>query len=410
MSDEPPESVALSASFGRHDCTNIRHTAAVHRVIAWYRSGQDVQRLLPQLATYLGHIDIRSTQRYLQMTPDLLETASQCFAQYAMGTDHEGCLLGPWIRRFLLEHLVAERNLSRNTQASYRDTLTLLLPFASRMGGCAIDRMTVEDLTPAIVRKFLDHMEHDRQRSDATRNQRLATIHSLARFIGTRSPVHLAWCSEIRAVPFKKTAKTAIGYLEKAEMDALLSQPDRRTSLGVRDHAVLLFLYNSVARADEAAKLTVGDLQLGASPSVRLHGKVRICPLWPTTATSLARLVTGRDKSDAVFLGRTKEPLTRFGIQRVAAMASEAVPTLTAKRVSPHTIRHTTAVHLLRAGVDINTIRAWLGHVSLDTMHIYAEVDMEAKAKALAKLDISSLRGPPRQRSLPSLMAFVKAL
>ena len=326
-------------------------------------------------------------------------------------------LLGPWIRRFLLEHLVAERNLSRNTQASYRDTLTLLLPFASKQGGCAIDRMTVEELTPDVVRKFLDHLERDRQCSVVTRNQRLATIHSLARFIGTRSPLHLAWCSEIRAVPFKKTAKTAIGYLEKAEMDALLNQPDRCTCLGVRDHALLLFLYNSGARADEVAKLTVGNLQLGASPSARLHGKgnkVRICPLWPKTATSLTRLVAERNKNEAVFLGRTSQPLTRFGIHRLvtqyAAMASETVPALATKRVSPHTIRHTTAVHLLRAGVDINTIRAWLGHVSLDTTHIYAEVDLEMKADALARVDISSLRQPPRQRSLPSLMVFMKAL
>jgi integrase/recombinase XerD len=326
-------------------------------------------------------------------------------------------LLGPWIRRFLLEHLVAERNLSRNTQASYRDTLTLLLPFVSKHAGCAIDRMTVDELTPEVVRKFLDHLQRDRHCSEVTRNQRLATIHSLARFIGTRSPVHLAWCSEIRAVPFKKTAKTAIGYLEKAEMDALLNQPDRRRSLGVRDHALLLFLYNSGARADEAAKLTVGNLQLGASQSVQLRGKgnkVRICPLWPTTATSLTRLVAERNKNEAVFLGRTNQPLTRFGIHRLvtqyAAMASETVPTLATKRVSPHTIRHTTAVHLLRAGVDINTIRAWLGHISLDTTHIYAEVDLEMKAEALARVDISSLRQPPRQHFLPSLMAFLKAL
>ncbi|MGX1350535.1 integrase/recombinase XerD [Bradyrhizobium elkanii] len=326
-------------------------------------------------------------------------------------------LLGPWIRRFLLEHLVAERNLSHNTQASYRDTLTLLLPFASKQGRCAIDRMIMEELTPEVVRKFLDHLERDRQCSEVTRNQRLATIHSLARFIGTRSPVHLAWCSEIRAVPFKKTAKTAIGYLEKAEMDALLNQPDRRTRLGVREHVLLLFLYNSGARADEAAKLTVGNLQLGASPSVRLHGKgnkVRICPLWATTATSLTRLVTDRNKGEAVFLGRTNQPLTRFGIHRLvtqyATMASETLPTLATKRVSPHTVRHTTAVHLLRAGVDINTIRAWLGHVSLDTTHIYAEVDLEMKAEALARVDISRLRPPPRQPSLPSLIAFLKAL
>jgi site-specific recombinase XerD len=326
-------------------------------------------------------------------------------------------LLGPWVRRFLLEHLVAERNLSRNTQASYRDTLALLLPFASKHGDRDIDRMTIEDLTPSIVRKFLDHLEHDRQCSGVTRNQRLATIRSLARFIGMRSPAHVAWCAEIRATPFKKTAKTVIGYLEKAEMDALLAQPDRRTPLGDRDHSLLLFLYNSGARADEAAKLTIDHLQLGSQSSVRLHGKgnkFRTCPLWPVTATSLSRLAVNRSKSDAVFLNRINHPLTRFGIHRLvthyAELASKTVPSLATKRVSPHIIRHTTAVHLLRAGVDINTIRAWLGHVSLDTTHVYAEVDMEMKAKALARVDITDLQTKPRPRALPSLMTFLKAL
>lgn len=327
-------------------------------------------------------------------------------------------LIGPWIRRFLLEHLVTERNLARNTQASYRDTLALLLPFASGHGCRAIDRMTVEGLTPTIVRQFLDHLERDRHCSGITRNQRLATIHSLARFIGMRSPVHLSWCTEVRAIPFKKTAKTLIGYLEKTEIDALLNQPDRRIAMGARDHTLLLFLYNSGARADEAAKLTVGNLQLGTSPSVRILGKgnkLRMCPLWPVTSSSLSRLVAGRDASEPVFLGRTHQPMTRFGIHRLvthyAELAGKSVPSLTAKRVSPHTIRHTTAVHLLRAGVDINTIRAWLGHVSLDTTNVYAEVDIEMKAKALASVDISDLVHPPqRSRSLPSLMTFLKGL
>ncbi len=326
-------------------------------------------------------------------------------------------LLGPWVRRFLLEHLVAERNLARNTQISYRDTLALLLPFASKHQGHAIDRMTVEDLTPSVVRSFLDHLERDRKCSGATRNQRLATIRSLARFIGMRSPVHVAWCAEIRATPFKKTDKAGVGYLEKIEMDALLAQPDRRTALGDRDHALLLFLYNSGARADEAATLTIDRLQLGAQSSVRLHGKgnkFRSCPLWPVTATSLSRLIANRGKSEPVFLNRNNQPLTRFGIHRLvtqyAEQASKAVPSMAAKRVSPHTIRHTTAVHLLRAGVDINTIRAWLGHVSLDTTHIYAEVDMDMKAKALARVDIADLQPKPWQRPLPSLMTFLKGL
>jgi integrase/recombinase XerD len=323
---------------------------------------------------------------------------------------HEN-ILGPWIRRFLLEHLVAERNLSRNTQASYRDTLMLLLPF--------------------LQTRLCRYRSHDRGRPDAgdsfarslnncngvTRNQRLATIHSLARFIGMRSPVHVAWCAEVRAVPFKKTPKTVIEYLEKAEMDALLNQPDRRTDLGARDHALLLFLYNSGARADEVARLTIANLQLGVPSSVRLHGKgnkFRTCPLWPTTVISLSRLAGARGQAEAVFLNRVNQPLTRFGIHRVVTqygdLASRSVPSLAIKRVSPHTIRHTTAVHLLRAGVDINTIRAWLGHVSLDTTHIYAEVDMEMKAKALASVDITGVKSPPMQRALPSLMAFLKAL
>ena len=327
-------------------------------------------------------------------------------------------LIGPWVRRFLLEHLVSERNLARNTQASYRDTLALLLPFVNAHTSQAIDRMTVEDLTPGIVRQFLDHLETDRHCSGATRNQRLATIHSLAQFIGMRSPVHLCWCTEIRSIPFKKTAKTLIGYLEKIEVDALLNQPDRRTAMGARDYTLLLFLYNSGARADEAAKLTIGNLQLGTSPSVRILGKgnkLRMCPLWPTTSLLLSRMTTERDADEPVFLGRTSRPMTRFGIHRVvtqyAELAAKSVQSLTTKRVSPHTIRHTTAVHLLRAGVDINTIRAWLGHVSLDTTHVYAEVDMEMKAKALASVDISAmLRPPQRTRSLPSLMTFLKAL
>ena len=327
-------------------------------------------------------------------------------------------LMGPWVRRFLLEHLVSERNLSRNTQVSYRDTLTLLLPFASQQSGRAIDRMTVEDLTPAIVRKFLDHVECVRGCSGVTRNHRLAAVHSLAKFIGMRSPTHIAWATEIRSIPFKKTAKNVIGYLERAEMEALLKAPDRRTTLGDRNHAILLFLYNSGARADEAAGLLIGNLHLKGSPAVRILGKGnkwRLCPLWPATVMALSRLVTDRNETDPVFLGRRNERMTRFGIHRLvshyATLASKSMPSLSVKRVSPHIIRHTAAVHLLRSGVDINTIRAWLGHVSLDTTHVYAEVDMEMKATALASVDIKGLpQTPPRSTQLPSLMAFLKGL
>ena len=326
-------------------------------------------------------------------------------------------LLAPWVRRFLLEHLVAERNLARNTQMSYRDTLALLLPFASRRSGVSIDRLSVAELAPSALRQFLEHIERDRHCSVATRNQRLGAIHALARFIGTRAPEHLAWCMEIRSIPFKRAAKTVIGYLEKAEVDALLRAPDRRTPLGARNHALLLFLYNSGARADEAARLAIGNLQLGTSASVRILGKGnkwRICPLWPETVAALRPLLVDRKSEDPVFRGRTGKPMTRFGIYRLVTAygksASASMPSLATKRVSPHTARHTTAAHLLRVGVDINTIRAWLGHVSLDTTNVYAEVDLDMKAKALASLDISNLPRPARRRPTPSLMEFLREL
>ncbi len=247
---------------------------------------------------------------------------------------------------------------------------------------------------------------------------RLSAVHSLANFIGMRSPEHLAWCTEVRTIPFKKTTKTVVGYLEKQELDALLRAPDRRTALGARDHALLLFLYNSGARADEAARLTVGRLQLGTSASVRILGKGnkwRVCPLWPATVKVLRPLVVDRGPDDPVFRSRTGEPLTRFGIHRLVTAYADAAsintPTLATKRVSPHTVRHTSAVHLLRAGVEINTIRAWLGHVSLDTTHIYAEIDLEMKAKALASVDITGLpTASRRQPASKSLMAFLQHL
>ena len=325
-------------------------------------------------------------------------------------------LVAPWVRRFLMEHIVADLNLSRNTQASYRDVMALLLPFAAKQQGQLIDQLEIERLAPDVVRCFLAHLEAERHCSVSTRNQRLAAIHAFARFIGARSPEHLAWCAELTAIPFKKAATGTLPYLDKPEMDALLAAPDRRTSQGTRDHALLLFLYNAGARADEAARLTVADLDLGASPAAKVLGKgnkTRLCPLWSSTAGVLKTLIATRNGHEPVFLNRRREPITRFGIYdlvtRHAARAAQRIPSIAAKRVSPHVIRHTTAVHLLRAGVDINTIRAWLGHVSLDTTNIYAEVDLAMKAKALSACSIPEV-SRRHWRKEPGLMAFLRAL
>jgi integrase/recombinase XerD len=327
--------------------------------------------------------------------------------------------LGLWIRRFLLEHLVAERNLSHNTQRSYRDTLRILLPLLAAHCRKHADALDVEDLSPAVVRSFLKDIEEKRGCSVVTRNQRLSAIHALARFIGERSPEHLPWCGEIRAVPFKRGGKSPLTYLEKSEMDALLGSPDQSTKQGQRDQALLLFLYNSGARATEAAGVKVGDFEGNEHGGVvKLHGKggkIRFCPLWPRTMAALAPLIGNRQPDAKLFLNRYSAPLTRFGIhtmvERYAKQASKEVPALAGKRVSPHTIRHTTATHLLRAGVDINTIRAWLGHVSIDTTNVYADVDLEMKAKALAACDTGSPT-PPKKiwRNNPGVMEFLQSL
>lgn len=334
--------------------------------------------------------------------------------------------LAPWVRRFLLEHLVTERNLARNTQRSYRDALRLLLPFIAAQAHKEIDLLAVTDLSAERIRQFLVHLEQQRHCGNATRNQRLAAIHSLAHFIGLQSPEHLEWCGQIRTILFKKTTGPTITYLDKAEMDALLAAPDPATPQGYRDHALLLFLYNTGSRADEAAQLTIADLAFANAPqrdhsSILIRGKgnkLRRCPVWSQTVKEIVPLVQGRSPHERVFLNRNGQPLTRFGIhtivERHVNKISEQMPSLKTKRVSPHTIRHTTATHLLRAGVDINTIRAWLGHVSINTTNIYAEVDLEMKAKALAHCEVQKSTVSPTPvkpwRENEELMAFLHTL
>ena len=229
------------------------------------------------------------------------------------------------------------------------------------------------------------------------------------------------WCAQIRRIPFKRAWKTSVPYMEKEEIDELLRAPDRATKHGQRDYALLLFLYNSGARATEAARLMIDDLTWDATGtgSVKIRGKgrkVRLCPLWKKTMAELGPLIRGRDANDPMFLNRYRDPITRLGIHtlvaRHAGTAAIKVPSLKTKRISPYTIRHTTATHLLRAGVDLNTIRAWLGHVSLDTTNIYAETDLAMNAKALAACDPRGGNRPIRKkwRDDPSIMEFLRTL
>jgi site-specific recombinase XerD len=260
-------------------------------------------------------------------------------------------------------------------------------------------------------------MEQQRNCTISTRNQRLGGIHALARFIAEHSPEHIDWCAQIRLIPFKKTSRPAIAYLDKSEMDALLAAPDDHTEQGRREQSLLLFLYNSGARVSEAVQLKIGDIDWHAQ-CVRIIGKgnkQRRCPLWTSTLEQLRTLVGDRDADKPVFLNRCHQPMTRSGIhtlvKRCAARACARAPSLLNKPVSPHVVRHSTASHLLQAGVDINTIRGWLGHVSLTTTNIYAEIDLETKARALAACAVSEETiTRKRWRDQPDLMQFLRPL
>ncbi len=316
---------------------------------------------------------------------------------------------GPFVRRFLLDEVVADRNLSLNTQRSYRDTLRLLFGFLAEHHVAEPAQVMTEQITADLVRDFLAHLESQRGNSVATRNQRLAAIHSIFRFISRQVPELVEHATPIYAIPPRRTGTPTMPYLDKPEMDALLAAPDRRRPQGCRDYALLLFLYNTGARASEVAAVTVGDLTLDASLSVRLVGKgrkTRICPLWSHTADVLRDNIAARlngPKEAPVFRNVRGQPITRYGVHtsvaRAVQKAATTTPSLRSKRVSPHTIRHTTAVHLLRAGVDINTIRAWLGHVSLETTNRYAEIDLQMKADALDICAVHDVTTPHETRT-----------
>jgi site-specific recombinase XerD len=277
-----------------------------------------------------------------------------------------------------------------------------------------VDRLTLAGIKPKRLREFTRHLEQVRHCGPSTINQRLAALRAWARFVAANSPEHLEWSGQIQTIHLKKYAPPPASYLEREEMKALLTAPDRRAPQGVRDYALLLFLYNTGARASEVSRLTVGDLDL-VMPVATLHGKgkkIRQCPLWKTTAGALREVVLNRPANEGVFLNRQGESLTRYGVhilvKRYARRAAIKAPTLRNKRVGPHSIRHSTAMALLHSGVDINTIRIWLGHVSLQTTHIYAESDLKMKAKALARCEAPLVQTAKKRSNEKGLMGFLR--
>ena len=325
-------------------------------------------------------------------------------------------LLGPWVQRFLMQHLVTERNLSRNTCKSYRDTFKLLVPFACAQLGKQDYQLAVLDLSSELVRRFLGHLEDERGCCAYTRNLRLTAIRAFASFVASRDPAHIAWRGEISVVASKKATSKPVAWLTVDEMHALLEVPDRTMRHGRIEYAILLFLYKTGARVSEATQLRVGDLQIGRRDGghalVTLHGKggkVRQCPLRPEIERVLLELVDGRAAGDAVFLNRRRQPFTRFGVYWVVERCAAQVPALAERKITPHMLRHTTACHLVFAGVDINTVRAWLGHSSIDTTNIYAEINLKMKAEAMALCDVAEPDPGRPWKEDKNLMAFLNS-
>jgi integrase/recombinase XerD len=329
--------------------------------------------------------------------------------------------LGPVLHSFFADHLITVKGLRPASVRSYRDTIRLFLVFIAADKGCKITRLTLTDLTFDRVVRFIRHLEQDRGNHARTRNQRLAALHCLFDYIAGREPEMLATCQQVAAIPVKRTAPPETRFLERDEIEDLLRRMPRDGPHALRDRTLVLFLYNTGARAQEVADLRTEHLDLGEHPLVRLHGKGgkwRTCPLWQQTAqllTSLPGLAGPPPAPGAPVFAARGQPLTRYGIYKIIRRhAARFDDPRTGRRISPHTFRHTAAVHLLEAGVEVNVIRGWLGHADLGTTNRYAEINTRTKLAALqaAEPHAASVRSRtnPIWRSDQSLLNWLASL
>jgi len=300
------------------------------------------------------------------------------------------------LRGFFEDYLTAQRDVSPNTILAYRDSIKLFLRFAARSTGRQVIRLQLADLGPDTVMPFLDYLETERKNCTATRNCRLIAIHRFFAYVADRDPRPAELCRRVLDIPVKKTSSSSMTYLDREEVKALLAVPSPSHRLGVRDLALLLFLYNTGARASEAVALDIKDLRLETPAQVRVFGKgrkERACPLWKETADALRAYLRQRDDKDhpdaPLFLNAHRKRITRFGVvtilKRHVASAATHQTSLATKRISPHTLRHTAAMHLLQSGVELNVIKSWLGHVSITTTSQYIEIDMAMKREAIER-------------------------
>jgi integrase/recombinase XerD len=327
------------------------------------------------------------------------------------------------LRGFFSDYLPVVRGVSPHTVRSYRDAFVLLLRFLAGHHRRGVVDLDLPDLTTSAVLAFLEHLETNRRNSAVTRNARLAAIHAFARYVATNYPEYIQLSQQILALPFKRAPQRIVQYLEAEEIRALLDAPNHSSPDGRRDRALLLTFFNTGARVQEILDMRPCDLQLIRPLQVRLHGKgrkERVCPIWPETGEALKALLDEQGieptATRPIFRNHRGEPLTRFGVRYLlrkhARSARHLAPTLATRRIHPHALRHASAVHLLRAGVDLVTISHWLGHANIETTNRYAAIDLETKRVALTKANPSVPINPvvAEWRSDATVLAWLESL
>ena len=322
-----------------------------------------------------------------------------------------------FIKPFFSHYLPIQKGLAPNTILAYRDAIKLVLCYTADTLHKNVEELCVENINESLVLHFLDHLENTRGCGARTRNARLAAIRALFSFIARQEPSLLLHCQMIRTIPIKRTHLKTVDYLEENEMQALLDSVDLNSRTGVRDNALLLLLYNTGARVSEIVGLKVEDLHFAQIRLLGKGNKYRTCPLWDETVEALDAYLkqrTAKDPADhQLFLNANGAPITRFGVSHIigkyATTAKNQCLSIASKTVTPHTIRHTTAMHLLRSGNDVNMVSYWLGHADINTTHIYVEIDMEMKRQMLQKAGPPDVKKPlPWQK--PNVLQWLNAL
>jgi site-specific recombinase XerD len=310
-------------------------------------------------------------------------------------------LLGSILASFFNDHLRLQRGLRPNSITSYADAMRLFLQFAAATSKKKITQLRLDDLEAEVLSQFLNSLEERRSNTAQSRNQRLAALRTFFEYIGQRFPERLGQAQKVAVIPRKRAQPPETIFLERDEIEDTLAGLPADGRQALRDRTLLLFLYNTGARVQEAADLRASDLHFVPTPRVHLHGKGdkwRVCPLWAETAELLNRVLIEHGKEGPpdrpVFTGATAAALTRFGIYKIIRRHTTQVIKKRSdgrlRAVSPHVWRHSTAVHLLEAGVEVNVIRAWLGHASLETTNRYAEITLRTKKAALEKCTVPS--------------------